>query len=240
MKSTERRERMKKNDKIQAYLDLREGGDEWMRKHVLPPKPSQGHQKEGDQLCVHMSVCGCVCVRADQQLGVGVNAWMTDQFLLTLPLYYTSIRYKIKENTRLCTQSKVSGILQTVFPIIASGVAEKLKEATMKSRTSYSYYKLVSARNDTTAWIFLPPPNHNDSFNLNLRKYILQACGFWMHLKEWKVQANMTSAENKEYSGGWGWKGAVNVVHVRVCVTAKMCVWRVGVPVRLCACDWVL
>lgn len=48
-----------------------------------------------------------------------------------------------------------------------------------------------------------------------------------MCLKEWKVQANMTSAENKEYSGGWGWKGVVNVVHVRVCATAKMCV---GVP----------
>lgn len=42
----------------------------------------------------------------------------------------------------------------------------------------------------------------------------------------------MTSAENKEYSGGWDWK--VNVVHVRVCVTAKMCV---GVPVRMFACD---
>lgn len=65
---------MKENDKIQACLDLREGGDEWMRKHVLPPKPCQGHQKEGDQLCVHLSVCGCVCVCADQQLGVGVNA----------------------------------------------------------------------------------------------------------------------------------------------------------------------
>lgn len=44
----------------------------------------------------------------------------------------------------------------------------------------------------------------------------------------------MTSAENKEYSGAWGWKGVVNVVHVRVCVTAKMCV---GVPVRMFACD---
>lgn len=107
----------------------------------------------------------------------------------------------------------------------------------MKSRAYYSYYKLVSARNDTTARIFLPPPNRNDSFNLNLRKYILQACALWTRLKEWKVQANMTSAENKEYSGGWGWKGAVNVVHVRVCVTAKMCV---GVPARMFACDWVL
>lgn len=103
MKSTERRKQMKENNKIQACLDLREGGDEWMRKHVRPPKPSQGHQKEGDQLCVHMSVCGCVCVRAGQQLGVGVNAWMTDQFLLTLPLRYTSIWCKIKENTHLCT-----------------------------------------------------------------------------------------------------------------------------------------
>lgn len=56
-------------------------------------------------------------------------------------------------------------------------------------------------------------------------------------LKEWKLQANMTSAENKEYSGAWGWKGVVNVVHVRVYMPAKMCV---GVPVRMFACDWVL
>lgn len=48
----------------------------------------------------------------------------------------------------------------------------------------------------------------------------------------------MTSAENKDYSGGGGggggWKGVVNVVHVRVCGTAKMCV---GVPVGMFACD---
>lgn len=206
-----------------------------MRKHVLPPKPSQGHQREIVQLCVRMPVCGCFRVRADQQLGVGVSAWMTDHFLLTLPLHLDTTQNKA--NTRLHTLAKVSGNLQTVFPIISSRVAEKLKEAAMKSRTYYSYYKLVSARNDTTARIFLPPPNHNDSFNSNLRKYILQACAFWMRLKEWKVHANMTSAENKEYSGGWGWKGVGNVVHVRVCVTAKMCV---GVPVRMFACDWVL
>lgn len=44
-----------------------------------------------------------------------------------------------------------------------------------------------------------------------------------MHLKEWKVQANMTSAENKEYSGGWGWKGAVNVLHVSVWLPRCVC-----------------
>lgn len=50
-------------------------------------------------------------------------------------------------------------------------VAEKLKETAMKPRTHYSYYnKLVRASNDTTARIFLPPPNHDDNFNLNLRK----------------------------------------------------------------------
>lgn len=74
MKTFEMRERMKERDKMQASLDLRVGGDEWMKKHVLPPKPSQGHQREGDQLCVHMSVCGCICVHAGQQLGVGVSA----------------------------------------------------------------------------------------------------------------------------------------------------------------------
>lgn len=47
-----------KENKMQAILDLREGGDEWLRKHVLPPKPSQGHQREEDQLCV----CVCLCV----------------------------------------------------------------------------------------------------------------------------------------------------------------------------------
>lgn len=239
MKSIGMRGRMKKNDKIQACLDLREGGDEWMRKHVLPPKPSQGHQKEGDQLCVHMSVCGCVCVRADQQLGVGVNAWMTDQFLLTLPLYYTSIRCKIQENARLCTL-RFLGTCRRYFPSLLpespkSWRKQQWNPEPLTHTTNWSLPGMTQLLG-----FFSLPPNHNDSFNLNLRKYILQACGFWMHLKEWKVQANMTSAENKEYSGGWGWKGAVNVVHVRVCVTAKMCVWRVGVPVKLCACDWVL
>lgn len=60
---------MTKKSKKQAILDLREGGDEWLGKHVVPPKPSQGHQREEDQLCVRMSVCGCFRVRADQ-LGV--------------------------------------------------------------------------------------------------------------------------------------------------------------------------
>lgn len=74
MKGFEGKERMKENNKMQDILDLREGGDEWLRKHVLPPKPSQGHQREEDQLCARMSVCGGFRVRADQQLGVGVSA----------------------------------------------------------------------------------------------------------------------------------------------------------------------
>lgn len=71
-----------------------------MRKHVLPPKPSQGHQREIVQLCVRMPVCGCFRVRADQQLGVGVSAWMTDHFLLTLPLHLDTSKIK---RTHVCT-----------------------------------------------------------------------------------------------------------------------------------------
>lgn len=73
---------------------------------------------------------------------------------ITIILHLDTMQNKAE---RTFGHSKVSGNLQTVFPIIASGVAEKLKEAAMKSRTSYSYYKLVYARNDTTARIFLPP-----------------------------------------------------------------------------------
>lgn len=39
--------------------------------HAEPPKPSQGHQRKEDQLCVsvHASVCGCLRMCTDQQLG---------------------------------------------------------------------------------------------------------------------------------------------------------------------------
>lgn len=115
MKSFERRERMKENNKMQASLDLREGGDEWMRKHVLPPKPSQGHQREGDQLCVHMSVCGCVCVRADQQLGVGVS--VNDRPLpvnITITLHLDTMQ---KRRTHVCALGlRFLGTCRQYFP----------------------------------------------------------------------------------------------------------------------------
>ena len=46
--------------------------------HAEPPKPSQGHQRQEDQLCMRLCVrlWACLCVRMNQQLGesAGVSA----------------------------------------------------------------------------------------------------------------------------------------------------------------------
>lgn len=117
----------KEKDELGASSDWREGGDEWMWK---PCRASEAQPRSSETgrpaVCVSVrrSVCGCLCVRTDQQLGesAGVSAWLTGHFLfeLTLPSH---IDTHIQRQTLSCTWSKVSGNLQTVFPIMNNEVS---------------------------------------------------------------------------------------------------------------------
>lgn len=235
MKGFEREKRMKEN--IASYSGFNRRWGRVVEKTCTASKAQPRSSERGrPAVCVRMSVCGCFRVRADQQLGVGVSAWMTDHFLLTLPLHLDTKQNKGEHTFAHSGWGFWEPADSTSYHLFRSGRKAEGSGTEIQNLLLILQTGLCQEWHNCF-WIFLPPPNHNDSFNLNLRKYILQACTFWMHLKEWKVRANMTSAENKAYSGGWGWKGIVNVVHVRVCVTAKMCV---GVPVRMFACDWAL